>query len=56
MHLLLSGISLCWFPMVATALVRDLGFSTESEEFLEARKRQVAELLLRGAVRPLAGA
>jgi hypothetical protein len=51
-HLLLSGISLCWFPMVATALVRDLGFSTESEEFLEARTRQVSELLLRGAMRP----
>jgi AcrR family transcriptional regulator len=51
-HLLLSGISLCWFPMVATALVRDLGYSTESEEFLEARKRQVSELLLRGAMRP----
>ena len=55
-HLLLSGISLCWFPMVATALVRDLGFSPESEEFLEARKRQVTELLLRGAMRPTAGA
>ncbi len=48
-HLLLSGISLCWFPMVAGALTRDLGFRAGSAEFLEARKHQVAELLLRGA-------
>jgi len=51
-HLLLSGISLCWFPMVAVALTRDLGFQIESAEFLEARKQQVNELLLRGALRP----
>lgn len=50
-HLLLSGISLCWFPMVAAALTRDLGFRSDSAEFLEARKQQVSELLLRGAFR-----
>jgi AcrR family transcriptional regulator len=48
-HLLLSGISLCWFPMVATALTRDLGFEADSAEFIEARKRQVSELILGGA-------
>jgi len=50
-HLLLSGISLCWFPMVAVALTRDLGFQADSAEFVEARKQQVTELLLRGAFR-----
>ena len=50
-HLLLSGISLCWFPMVAVALTRDLGFRADSTDFLEARKQQVSELLLRGALR-----
>jgi len=50
-HLLLSGISLCWFPMVAVALTRDLGFQADSPQFVEARKQQVSELLLRGAFR-----
>lgn len=49
-HLLLSGISLCWFPMVAGALTHDLGFQAGSTDFLEARKQQVSELLLRGAL------
>jgi TetR/AcrR family transcriptional regulator len=49
-HLLLSAISLCWFPMVAVALTRDLGFQIDSAEFLGARKQQVSDLLLRGAV------
>lgn len=40
-HLLLSAISLCWFPMVAPALTRDLGFRADSTEFLESRKQQV---------------
>jgi hypothetical protein len=48
-HLLLSAISLCWFPMVAVALTRDLGFQADSPQFIEARKQQVSELLLRGA-------
>ena len=47
-HLQLSAISLCWFPMVAPALTRDLGFRPDSTEFLESRKQQVSELLLRG--------
>ena len=49
-HLLLSTISLCWFPMIAVPLTRDLGFEIDSAEFLRARKDQVSELLLRGAL------
>ena len=49
-HLLLSAISLCWFPMIASPLTRDLGFEIDSAEFLRARKEQVTELLLRGAL------
>ena len=49
-HLLLSAISLCWFPMIAAPLTRDLGFEIDSAEFLRARKEQVTELLLRGAL------
>jgi len=49
-HLLLSAISLCWFPLIATPLTRDLGFEIDSDEFLRARKQQVTELLLRGAL------
>jgi AcrR family transcriptional regulator len=49
-HLLLSTISLCWFPMVAVPLTRDLGFETDSVEFLGERKHQIIELLLRGAL------
>jgi hypothetical protein len=36
---------------VAVALTRDLGFRADSTDFLEARKQQVSELLLRGALR-----
>jgi TetR/AcrR family transcriptional regulator len=49
-HLLLSGISLCWFPLVATALTSDLGFQADSKEFVEARRQQICELLLHGAL------
>jgi AcrR family transcriptional regulator len=49
-HLLLSAISLCWFPLVALPLTRDLGFEIDSAEFLRERKQQVTELLLRGAL------
>jgi len=49
-HLLLSAISLCWFPMIAAPLTRDLGFAIDSAEFLLARKEQVTELLLRGVL------
>lgn len=48
-HLLLSAISLCWFPIVVQALARDLGFQPDSAEFIQARKRQISELLLGGA-------
>jgi AcrR family transcriptional regulator len=49
-HLLLSGISLCWFPLIARPLTADLGFDPESPSFVEQRKKQVAELLLHGAL------
>jgi AcrR family transcriptional regulator len=49
-HLLLSAISLCWFPMIAAPLTRDLGFEIDSAEFLRARKDQITELLLRGVL------
>jgi TetR/AcrR family transcriptional regulator len=48
-HLLLSGIALCWFPIIARPLTADLGFNPESTEFIEQRKHQVIELLLHGA-------
>jgi len=49
-HLLLSAISLCWFPLVVTALTSDLGFQADSEEFVEARRQQIGKLLLQGAL------
>lgn len=49
-HLLLSGVSLCWFPMVALPLAADLGLAPESAEFVRARQEQVAKLLLHGAL------
>lgn len=49
-HLLLSAISLCWFPLVATALTSDLGIQADSKEFVEARRQQICKLLLHGAV------
>ena len=49
-HLLLSGISLCWFPIVARPLTADLGLHPDSKEFVEQRKRQVSDLLLHGAL------
>jgi len=49
-HLLLSAISLCWFPLVVTALTSDLGFQADSEEFVEARRQQICKLLLHGAL------
>src|SRR5260370_9309476 len=47
-HLLLSGISLCWFPIVAWPLTADLGLHPESKTFGEERQKQVIELLLHG--------
>jgi AcrR family transcriptional regulator len=49
-HLLLSGISLCWFPIVARPLTADLGLHPGSKTFGEERKKQVIELLLHGAL------
>jgi TetR/AcrR family transcriptional regulator len=49
-HLLLSGISVCWFPIVAGPLTADLGLHPESKAFIEERKQQVIELLLHGAL------
>ena len=49
-HLLLSGISLCWFPIVAHPLTVDLGLNPESKSYLSERKKQVSELLLHGAL------
>jgi AcrR family transcriptional regulator len=50
-HLLLSGISLCWFPMVATPVSNDLDLAPETAEFVAARQEQVARLILHGALR-----
>jgi TetR/AcrR family transcriptional regulator len=49
-HLILSAISLCWFPMIAAALVEDLGLAPGTAKFLGARKEQVARLISRGAL------
>lgn len=49
-HFLLSAISACWFPLVARPLTADLGFDPDSNDFIEQRAAQVAEVLLRGAV------
>jgi len=49
-HLILSAISLCWFPMIAVPLVEDLGLAPGTATFLRARKEQVAILVSRGAL------
>jgi len=49
-HLILSAISLCWFPMIAAALVEDLSLAPGTAKFLGARKEQVARLISRGAL------
>ena len=49
-HLILSAISLCWFPMIAVPLVEDLGLAPGTATFLRARKEQVARLVSRGAL------
>jgi len=48
-HLVLSAISVCWFPLVARPLTTDLGFDPDSTEYIDQRAAQVAELLLKGA-------
>jgi AcrR family transcriptional regulator len=49
-HLILSAISLCWFPMIAVPLVEDLGLGPGTAKFLRARQEQVAGLISRGAL------
>jgi len=49
-HLLLSGISLCWFPLVALPVAQDLSLEPGTAEFVKARQEQVALLLLHGAM------
>ena len=49
-HLILSAISLCWFPMIAVPLVEDLGLGPLTAKFVGARKEQVARLISRGAL------
>src|SRR2546423_8744719 len=43
-QLLLSLLSLCWFPLAHRPLVRDLGGQLD-RQFIEARKRHVVVLL-----------
>lgn len=48
-HLLVSIVSLCWFPLVHGAtLLRSIGLDASAPEFGEARKRQIVDLLLHG--------
>ncbi|HZV49954.1 MAG TPA: TetR/AcrR family transcriptional regulator [Candidatus Dormibacteraeota bacterium] len=47
-QLLLSVLSLCWFPLAHSPLIRDLGEEPD-REFVESRKRHVTALL-RGAL------
>jgi TetR/AcrR family transcriptional regulator len=49
-HLILSAISLCWFPMIAVPLVQDLRLAPGTRKFLGTRKKQVATLISRGAL------
>lgn len=49
-HLLLSGISLCWFPLVALPLAEDMNLEPGTAEFVRARQEQVVLLLLHGAL------
>jgi hypothetical protein len=39
-HLLLSAISLRWFPMVSRPLTADLGFNPDSRAFTDERTKQ----------------
>jgi len=48
-QLLLSVIGLCWFPLVHSAtMLRALGIDPSAPAFLQARKRHVIDLVLRG--------
>ena len=48
-QLLLSVAGLCWFPMAhGETMAQALGIDTTDRRFLEARKRHVVDLVLRG--------
>lgn len=57
-HLLVSIVSLCWFPLVhGSTLLRSIGLDATAASFAEERKRQIVELLLHGVaarLRPVA--
>lgn len=47
-QLLLSIISLCWFPLVHAPLLHALGLNPSNPQFAEARKAHVIGLILQG--------
>lgn len=48
-HLLVSIVSLCWFPLVhGPTLLRSIGLDATAPSFVDDRKRQIVELLLHG--------
>lgn len=48
-HLLLSIVSLCWFPLVhGSTLLRSIGLEADDPEFAQERKRLIVDLLLHG--------
>lgn len=48
-HLLVSIVSLCWFPLVhGSTLLKSIGLDADAPGFAEERKRQVVELVLHG--------
>ena len=48
-HLLLSMVSLCWFPMVhARTYLPAIGLDADSQEFVQERKEHVVRLILHG--------
>ena len=49
-HLLLSAISVCWFPLVAVPLVSDLGLAPGTTDFVQSRQEEVTKLILHGAL------
>lgn len=49
-HLLLSAISLCWFPLIAVPLTADLGLAPDTTEFVRSRQEQIATLILHGSL------
>jgi TetR/AcrR family transcriptional regulator len=54
-QLLLSILSVCWFPLVHRPVVSALGLNPDGAGYLESRKRHVIDLIVRGAREQLAG-